>query len=186
MPEFIIQSGKHSGKKLLLDNAKIVIGRDDICQIRISSKDVSRQHCVIQLTESGWVVRDLGSQNGTYVNGVHVESDRGLDAGDTLRVGPMVLQFSDPDVSTAQRKSRPRDNDTTDDDIVGWLAETGELASSGDTTIISTPVQQPAVSDDTSTTTPTLPQPQRTFQSIGEEAADIIRRHRQMVEDQAE
>lgn len=184
MPEFIIQSGKHAGKKLVLDNARIVIGRDERCQIRISSKDVSRQHCLVQLTPAGWVVRDLGSQNGTFVNEVQLMSDRLLVPGDALRVGPMLLMLSDPEATAiARRESKTKDGDTTDDDIVGWLSDSGDAAASSDSTIITMPKtpSPPAAGEDTTIIkAPEPPRPE--FKSLAEEAADIIRRHHQALE----
>ena len=183
MPEFIIQSGKHSGRRLLLDNSRIVIGRDDLCQIRISSNDVSRQHCLVMLTEGGWVARDLGSQNGTFVNEVQIAGESQLAPGDKLRVGPMVLELADPEANTRKRAEADKSG-TTDDDIVGWLAETEEVAGSGDTTIIK--AQPEEVPDDDTSETKVPPATRQTFESVAEEAADIIRRHREMLESDGE
>lgn len=73
-----------------LKPGRILIGRQDDCQIRIPSAQVSRHHCEIVTGESGVRVRDLGSSNGTTVNGQRVE-DAPLRAGDVVAVGPMLF-----------------------------------------------------------------------------------------------
>lgn len=61
-------------KKVLL-KSDTVIGRSTECGLRIASNEVSRQHCKICLGQDGVTVRDLGSSNGTFVNGYELEPD---------------------------------------------------------------------------------------------------------------
>jgi len=69
---------------------KVVVGRQDDCQIRIPSPQVSRHHCEITSGAAGVRIRDLGSSNGTIVNGQRVE-DAPLRPGDVLSIGPMLF-----------------------------------------------------------------------------------------------
>src|SRR5580692_9341199 len=93
MIELIVQSGRHQGKRLLLPaEGEILIGRDEACQIRLASSDVSRHHCVLRITPEGIVARDLDSRNGTYLNETLMEEETLLKPGDILRIGPIVLQ----------------------------------------------------------------------------------------------
>ena len=62
------------------------IGRSDACRLVIDNGTVSRRHAVVKRTEEGLEVRDLGSLNGTWVNGWRVERAV-LRPGDTLRIG---------------------------------------------------------------------------------------------------
>lgn len=71
-----------------LTNSKTIIGRKQDCTLRIPTRDVSRQHCEIVLDKVGPIVRDLGSANGTYVNGKRV-AESPLAPGDTLTIGPV-------------------------------------------------------------------------------------------------
>ena len=64
------------------------IGRRPDCDLRIPLTDVSRKHCRLKLDAAGLQVSDLGSSNGTWVNGRRV-SEEDLDPGDTLRIGPV-------------------------------------------------------------------------------------------------
>jgi pSer/pThr/pTyr-binding forkhead associated (FHA) protein len=70
----------------------VVIGRGSACDIRLSGAGVSRSHCQIAKEGDGHVVRDLGSSNGTYVNGVAVR-ERELRDGDKIFVCPHVLRY---------------------------------------------------------------------------------------------
>lgn len=73
-----------------LKGGKILIGRQDDCQIRIAAASVSRHHCEVVAGGSGVRVRDLGSSNGTFVNGQKVD-DAELAAGDVLEIGTMLF-----------------------------------------------------------------------------------------------
>jgi pSer/pThr/pTyr-binding forkhead associated (FHA) protein len=69
---------------------KILIGRQEDCQLRIPSAQVSRHHCEVVTGGSGVRIRDLGSSNGTYVNGQKVEEAE-LEAGDVIALGSMLF-----------------------------------------------------------------------------------------------
>jgi hypothetical protein len=62
---------------------RIVIGRDDDCDVSIASTAISSSHCEIRLEVDGWHVVDLGSKNGTQVNGIPV-TDAVLRPGDRV------------------------------------------------------------------------------------------------------
>ena len=87
-----VVKGKPRGHCLLFPNGEFMFGRGPECDIRPNSDLVSRQHCLLRITENGVQIRDLGSVNGTLVNGTLVVGDRTLDHGDRLQLGPLVLQ----------------------------------------------------------------------------------------------
>ena len=68
-----------------------VIGRDPSCDIVLNDDRCSRRHAVLEETEMGLVVRDLGSANGVFVNGRKLERAR-LSPGDTMRIGGTILE----------------------------------------------------------------------------------------------
>ncbi len=70
-----------------------VIGRGDVA-IRISSDDVSRRHAEVFREGGQHFVRDLGSMNGTLVNGVAIEGRTALAEGDKVQVGTTILRFA--------------------------------------------------------------------------------------------
>lgn len=69
-----------------------VIGRDTNCDLCLVHPTVSRKHCEVWAEGSSVYVRDLGSRNGTYVNGFRIRKRR-LSRGDLLQVGPVVMQL---------------------------------------------------------------------------------------------
>jgi pSer/pThr/pTyr-binding forkhead associated (FHA) protein len=69
-----------------LDRAVVLVGRSSRCDARISSDRISRRHCYLSRQGDEIEVRDLGSANGTWINGRLAESGR-LRAGDELSIG---------------------------------------------------------------------------------------------------
>jgi predicted component of type VI protein secretion system len=67
-----------------------VVGRHRDCGLRIPVAEVSRRHCILRLDSSGLRLEDLGSLNGTYVNGERVQGTQELHAGDRVEIGPVV------------------------------------------------------------------------------------------------
>ncbi len=67
-----------------------VLGRRRDCTLRIGTPDVSRRHCELTVAGKLVKVRDLGSSNGTFVNGKRV-AESPLRAGDKLSVGPVLF-----------------------------------------------------------------------------------------------
>lgn len=68
-----------------------VVGRREDCDLRIPLGEVSRKHCRVVMDGDSLRLEDLGSSNGTYHNGVRVEKDADLQAGDSIQVGPVVF-----------------------------------------------------------------------------------------------
>lgn len=67
-----------------------VIGRREDCDFRIPLGDISRKHCRLIREESALRVEDLGSSNGTYLNGKRIHEAQ-VQPGDTIQVGPVVF-----------------------------------------------------------------------------------------------
>lgn len=74
------------------DSDELIVGRDESCDIRIESKNVSREHCAIERNGEGLVLRDLGSSGGTYCNGRRIQQVP-LQDGTEVTVGPALLRF---------------------------------------------------------------------------------------------
>lgn len=177
-PVLIVLTGKYKGKRLKLTDAETVIGRDESAKIRIATQELSRQHCLLIVSEAGVLVRDLGSRNGTFINGMPIAEETFLKPGDTLTMGPMTFELEGGEAPSSKKSAAPTsvkkgkaDPKTTDDDIASWLTdETTEGLSASDTTILSGKPKPVAA--------PVIPKPpKREFKSVAEEAEDIIRRH---------
>lgn len=83
----------HLGREVPLQE-RSVIGRADTCDIVVGEGAVSRQHCEIVWLAVQYVLRDLGSANGTFVNGEQVQVAP-LRDGDLIEVGLVQLRFRD-------------------------------------------------------------------------------------------
>jgi len=77
-------------KGFRLSKASTVIGRREDCDLRIALGEISRKHCKLTQQDDTFRVEDLGSSNGTYVNGRRIREIE-IEAGDTLQMGPVVF-----------------------------------------------------------------------------------------------
>ena len=86
--------GRSATTTLRLAEGVTSLGRHDDCLIRIKSSQVSRRHCEIIDGDGELTVRDLGSSNGTFVNGKRVLGKQSLKVGDELTVGSVTLRVA--------------------------------------------------------------------------------------------
>src|SRR5262249_20992862 len=70
-----------------LERVTTTIGRASDNDVVLEDRSVSAHHAVLTATESGFTVKDLGSSNGTFVNGERVSDERALANGDLIRFG---------------------------------------------------------------------------------------------------
>jgi pSer/pThr/pTyr-binding forkhead associated (FHA) protein len=88
-----VLAGAKQGTEIPLKKDQFIIGRAKECNLRAGSEAISRRHCAITRTSGKWMVRDLGSRNGTHVNEVRIEQEVLLKPGDELRVGPLKFRI---------------------------------------------------------------------------------------------
>jgi transcriptional regulator with GAF, ATPase, and Fis domain len=91
-PRLAAISGKLKGAIFALNEESLVIGRETAANLCIADASVSRRHSKIEKKESGFVLTDLESLNGTFVNDVPVKS-RLLEHGDRVRIGDSQFLF---------------------------------------------------------------------------------------------
>jgi len=91
--ELKILGGKHQGKAIPLSTKKFLVGREQDCHLRPNSDLVSRHHCVFSIDDYAVRLRDLGSTNGTRVNGKPLHGEVILQAGDQIGIGKLELQL---------------------------------------------------------------------------------------------
>src|SRR5881409_1308448 len=97
--ELVVVSGTPVGKVLQFGPGDYYLGRGTECQVRLQSDWVSRQHCLLRVREVRSVLTDLGSTNGTLLNGVLLAQERPLAEGDQIQIGPVLfaVRFPPPD-----------------------------------------------------------------------------------------
>ena len=82
----ILREGSGSGRRWVLDRAEMIIGRQEDCDIVLDDRKVSRQHARIVRDRQGYMISDLDSKNGTFVNGEPVSAPRRLRDGDEIQI----------------------------------------------------------------------------------------------------
>jgi len=87
-----IVQGRPQGQQLCFPRGEYLVGRGAECHVRPNSEWVSRQHCLLRVTADAAWLRDLGSRNGTLINGARLVSEQGLRSGDRVEVGPLVFE----------------------------------------------------------------------------------------------
>src|SRR5438552_18547683 len=80
-------SGAERMREIPIVNEEFLIGRGADCDLRLHDEDVSRHHCLIHVRPQETTLSDLGSSNGTFVNGQRVLSQVPLKSGDEIQVG---------------------------------------------------------------------------------------------------
>ena len=88
-----VVGGKQDGKLIPLNTKKFLIGREQDCHLRPASESVSRHHCAITIDEFTVRVRDLGSSNGTSINGKRILGVHEANPGDALQVGNLDFEI---------------------------------------------------------------------------------------------
>ena len=89
----VVTRGPNSGSQFPLEHVITTAGRHPGSDIFLDDVTVSRHHVEIERTTAGYVVRDVGSLNGTYLNQVRIDRDAPLANGDELQVGRFKLLF---------------------------------------------------------------------------------------------
>jgi serine phosphatase RsbU (regulator of sigma subunit)/pSer/pThr/pTyr-binding forkhead associated (FHA) protein len=86
MPSLVFLAGPIAGRRYKLDDGEYVIGRRSDCQIFVPDMRVSRQHARLWKDGEGWTLEDLGSNNGTFINGVRLQQSTALRHDDEILI----------------------------------------------------------------------------------------------------
>src|SRR5215217_409422 len=86
MPSLVFLAGPIAGRRYKLADGEYVIGRRSDCQIFVPDMRVSRQHARLWKDGEGWTLEDLGSNNGTFINGVRLQQATALRHDDEILI----------------------------------------------------------------------------------------------------
>ena len=81
------------GKRLVVGPTGVTIGRSRQCDVVLNDPNVSRKHAEIRPRGGAWVLADLGSTNGSILNGRRIEGPEVVNAGDEIEIGTSVITF---------------------------------------------------------------------------------------------
>lgn len=112
MPKMTVLLGRRAVQVHDLDMTTIRVGRDEDMDIVIDNPSVSRSHVEFRSADTGWVVEDLGSSNGTFLRGEKLDAAEPIVAGDEIGIGKFSIVFDKavadaPAPSAAGPKLRP-------------------------------------------------------------------------------
>ena len=190
--KLVVLAGAKKGAAVPIKKSSFVIGRSKECALRAGSDAISRKHCELKNDGQGATVRDLGSRNGTYVNGEKIEGVYTLSNGDTLKIGPLEFRFEfegeinktkapkvrsvGEAVAREATKSGGSGDGLGEDDISEWLLGDGgpsEMPSIGETlTMRNDETRVPLVEDTDQAETEALETSETDEESEAGEAAE--------------
>ena len=126
MPRLILLDGDEQ-RSLELTDGEVLLGRHPDCDVQLESNMVSRRHARVYRDGIGWVVEDLGSGNGTFVNGKKIEQPARLSEGARLKFGPILVRYEATAGGGSSRNLVPDTSETADElsGIVGGVTITG-------------------------------------------------------------
>jgi pSer/pThr/pTyr-binding forkhead associated (FHA) protein len=104
LASFVVRSGALKGQRLPVKTPVVNIGRADYNDLVLPDESVSTAHAKLQRREGVWVLIDLDSTNGTYVDGDQVKGEIPLAPGATVRFGEIALVFEPTDDAAAVAK----------------------------------------------------------------------------------
>ena len=94
--------------QMTLCDGEYTIGRDPDVELFFDSANVSRRHAVIRINGCDARVEDLGSKNGTFVGDSRIDGATSLSAGDTIRIGPIILTLKSVRAARSTKTELPR------------------------------------------------------------------------------
>jgi pSer/pThr/pTyr-binding forkhead associated (FHA) protein len=105
LASLLVRSGAMKGRRLAVKVPVVNIGRADFNDIVISDPSVSTSHAKLQRRDDIWMLSDLGSTNGTFVEGERVSGEVPLGPGTTVKFGEVAVLFEPLDANVPVRRS---------------------------------------------------------------------------------
>ncbi len=106
--KLVCSAGPASGQEFPLSGDEVTIGRAADATVSVPDTSVSRKHALVRKTEEGWAVSDLGSGNGTIVNGEQISEEQPLAPGDVITLGDSEFEFNDGSAGQDALAAAPR------------------------------------------------------------------------------
>ncbi|MFC1672386.1 HD domain-containing phosphohydrolase [Planctomycetota bacterium] len=94
----VIEDGSSKGRSVPLQGKKTLIGRGHDCDLQVLDESLSRVHCLLEKKADAYILTDLNSRNGTFLNGTKAKSVK-INAGDVISIGDTNIQFNMIEIS---------------------------------------------------------------------------------------
>lgn len=104
-----IIGGKHEGREIKISVPEFIIGRGEGAHLRPGSDMVSRKHCAIRVTDGKVTINDLGSRNGSFVNGQRITAPHEAQSGDKIKIGKLQFELLIDPVKPSAKKPKVKD-----------------------------------------------------------------------------
>ncbi|HTJ43315.1 MAG TPA: SpoIIE family protein phosphatase [Kofleriaceae bacterium] len=117
MASIVFLAGPNAGRRYKLADGDYVIGRRSDCQVFVPDMRVSRQHARIRRENGRFWIEDLGSNNGTYVNGNRIQQASDLRHEDEITIANNRIRVEMPETTTGRAKSEGFDSHVTIVDV---------------------------------------------------------------------
>ena len=89
----VVEPPQQAGRFVEVGPESILIGRDPVCDLVLTGANISRRHAAVRSVDGWYVVEDLGSTNGTVLNGHRTAGPRRLGDGDRIALAGVILEF---------------------------------------------------------------------------------------------
>lgn len=117
--------GGQEQKTFPLDRPKLVVGREPTCEIHIDNLGISRQHCAFSTRGEAFIVQDMGSSNGTFVNGRKI-TEHFLNNDDEIVIGKYTLKFKNEQQS-APAASKGAESEAVPDTLNTYVMDGAKI-----------------------------------------------------------
>ena len=104
----VVRQGTRAGTVFPLTTDSVVLGREEGADISLRDPEVSRQHARVSWQAGTYVLEDLGSTNGTFLNGMQITGQRPLRPGDSIGLGQTILVLQPQAVAEPAPMAAPR------------------------------------------------------------------------------
>src|SRR5262245_57933629 len=142
----VLSPGKWQSKSIPIRSFPFLIGRGVDCQLRPASSLVSERHCALVVRQGRVVVEDLGSTNGTLVDGQAIAAATELEDQQRLQIGPIefqiVLRGGPPAAAPQMQTIQESESSTIDDEAAAVL-----LAGDNDEVVANDSAPEPSIAD---------------------------------------
>ena len=101
MWKLTIEDDEGKQTQIPLAHEEYGVGRAENNSLRLTDRNVSRNHALLKQNGAGWILKDLQSYNGTYVNGARVVGEQPVSSGDVIQLGDYRLEVLDEGLAPA-------------------------------------------------------------------------------------